>query len=397
MSARVCGGKPETWALMRVAFVNARPFLGAGKLKLMPFGLSAARLLEKSGHQVDLFLAEDETAADYSEEFTEAARLNFLDQSFVWERPGKLNYLLLQFYFRFLVVKQRVNYDLVIGCGQAGNVLGQWLARSIDSPFVLMLDEFLDIHGIPVWEAAEARAAQAADVIVVPDECWFGRLCDKVEGLEGKAWAALPNCPLQDEVVNLPRLDWHERLALPPDSLIFLQAGGLWDFNQIAESMFTVREWAEPAVLLVNGKEGQYNPWSGFSHLDCPGRIFPNHELFGNREFHSLVSESCASFGLYRAQGDLPYVGKSSGKIMRSLACGRPVIASRLFSLDFVEDLGVGIQVEHPREIPAAVETLMDNQDEYVSRCRDVFTKHLSFEVYWERFRAVCQGAGISL
>ena len=54
---------------------------------------------------------------------------------------------------------------------------------------------------------------------------------------------------------------------------------------------------------------------------------------------------------------------------MRSIVCGTPVITSSFASLTFVSKEGLGIQVKHPAEIPAAVDNLMRDRENYRERC----------------------------
>lgn len=381
---------------MRIAYVHARLALGSARLEFMPFGMSLLKQLDRAGHELDIYLAEKSNEA-YKKYFSERVRVHFLDQRLVWERPGRVNYVLLNLLFRYLTRAGRVSYDLCFGSGQVGMVLAHRLSQREDCPYIYLSDEFPDVYESTVWRAAEEVAARDATLLVLPDETRMEKLCHQISGLENKNWATLPNTPLMDELEGLPEFDWHRELGLPEGCKPFLQAGGIFDFNQIAESMVAAADWPSPAALLINGKPNQYNPPSSWAHLDCPGRIFWNYETYDDPKFHSLVASCVASFGLYRNVSDLDYVGKSSGKIMRSLGCGKPVIASQLFSLQFIEDKGLGVLVTHPHEIPRAVETILSREAEFGQRCRQVYSEELSFEFYWTSFLESCQRVGLEL
>ena len=108
-------------------------------------------------------------------------------------------------------------------------------------------------------------------------------------------------------------------------------------------------------------------------------KIFP-------KKLHSLIRYCTASICLYRDINDnFKYVGKSSGKLMRSIALGNPVIASKSDSLKFVEDLGFGKLVSHPNEISNAVQFVVDNNDKLKENCEKNYYK-ISFETYWRIF-----------
>jgi hypothetical protein len=49
--------------------------------------------------------------------------------------------------------------------------------------------------------------------------------------------------------------------------------------------------------------------------------------------------------------------------------CGSPVITSSFDSLRFVSREGIGVQVRHPSEIPAAIQDLSANERAYREKC----------------------------
>ena len=106
------------------------------------------------------------------------------------------------------------------------------------------------------------------------------------------------------------------------------------------------------------------------SHLDDRAKIFWSSEPLSQDLLHSLIGYCNGSFALYRNTGpNAELVGTSSGKLMRSFACGTPVITSSFKSLDFVSEDGLGLQVNHPSEIPSAIDKLGRNREDYRTRC----------------------------
>ena len=78
------------------------------------------------------------------------------------------------------------------------------------------------------------------------------------------------------------------------------------------------------------------------------------------------------------------FIGKSSGKILRSIALGKPVIASKFKSLKYIEDNKFGILVSHPNEISEAIKSIISNQKMYNENCNENYNK-ISFEKYWKK------------
>jgi glycosyltransferase involved in cell wall biosynthesis len=99
-----------------------------------------------------------------------------------------------------------------------------------------------------------------------------------------------------------------------------------------------------------------------------------------------LVAHCNGSFALYRNTGpNISLTGTSSGKLMRSVMCGSPVIASHFDSLRFVSQEGIGVQVCHPSEIPAAIQELIRNEQTYREKCLSFATQEVLREQQsWE-------------
>jgi glycosyltransferase involved in cell wall biosynthesis len=60
--------------------------------------------------------------------------------------------------------------------------------------------------------------------------------------------------------------------------------------------------------------------------------------------------------------------------------CGSPVIASSFDSLRFVSREGIGVQVCHPAEIPAAIQELTRNERAYREKCLSFATQEVMRE-----------------
>ncbi|MCS6832826.1 MAG: hypothetical protein NZ521_04580, partial [Flammeovirgaceae bacterium] len=349
-------------------------------LKYMPFGLNPIKILSKN-HKIDLFLGEERTQ-DYNAIFNENVNVFFLDKKIIWERPGKVNYLLLKNYFLAKYVLFPKKYDVVFGVGQAGACLASLLANRINAPFIYLNDEFPEIYRHKVWQIKENESVKKASFIIVPDETRIEPLRSKMKGIDKIPFTVLPNAPLLCDLQELTPVNWLEYFSLPPNAKIFLLGGGVIDINQIAETLVTVPLWKENFYLIVNG--GNELKRKEYAHLDN-SKIIWNYKPFDDKTYHSLIKSSVLNFGLYRNTDDLEFVGKSSGKIMRSLALGVPVIASNFNSLSFIREYRMGELVSHPLEIPSKINTILENYALYQKNCVEQYPK-ISYESYWQRF-----------
>src|SRR3989338_8735512 len=249
-----------------------------------------------------------------------------------------------------------------------------------------MNDEFPLQEVMNIWVKSEMKYAKKADLVSTPDEARFPPLCKQIKGLERKAHFTLPNTPLMDEAIHIPDKDWHAHFGIPRDKKLFLMAGGLQGSALIPELMSSVKNWPDNAVLIIKGKYEVKGFKESLEHLSIPRKIIWSAETFDPNTLHSLIRYCSASICLYDGINDnLAFVGKSSGKLMRSVWLGKPVIVSKQSSFQFVEDLGLGKMVDQPEEIAEAVSYILENETELQHNCVQHYPS-ISFEYYWTAF-----------
>jgi len=101
---------------------------------------------------------------------------------------------------------------------------------------------------------------------------------------------------------------------------------------------------------------------------------------------NSLTATTKCSLALYRDMGsNTQDMGMSSGKIMRSIVNGTPVLATRLRGLEFIENQGLGKLISRPHQIPEAIETILANQEQMRRNCLQFRESDLDFRKYWMR------------
>lgn len=368
----------------KIAFVYSRIQLNDAPLQYMPFGLNAVKMLDSMGCEVDLFLSEKENKS-YSDLFSKRVNIYFLDNKTLWSQGyGRKHFFLLTNYFKWLIAIQRKKYDTVFGIGIAGNTLASFLAEKNKCFFIAMNDEFPDVYHAEKWRLEEKKSISRSDIIIVPDESRFEELCVEIPGINKKKWAELPNGPLASDIINIPRVNWNEYFNIPDNSFPFLFTGDTGPVFMLYDIMLTLPGWPENAVLIINHPEKRVK--KVMNHLVLSGKVIFNEKKLPEPEFHSLIQFCTASFGMYRTDiFKLNYIGKSSGKIMRSVACSRPVIAPKVPSLKFIEEKGLGVLVSHPMEIPQAIAKITSGNS-FNASCKEEFSRSLHYEKYWESF-----------
>ncbi len=374
----------------KVGFVFATPNSSSfPNFLTLPYLFNIVKLLDNAGVKVDLFIKENHTESS-SGYFSQNVKVHFLNYSFLNRFPAKIKYFFILLHFRiknlFLLNKK---YDLVFGSGSMGTVLGQIISSAGNTPFIYVNDEFPDSRPIEFWKILEKKSAEKATIVVVPDETRILPLLKQIPEIGELPFSVLPNAPLISPLESLPEIDWHKRFNIPSGKKIFLMAGTIHSAAQTTEIICTIPLWPEEAVLVLKVKSGDKNivrEYNHLKHLNVKDRIFWVTEFLTNTEINAFHKYCTASFGLYREVDDnLTFIGKSSGKIMTSLAFGVPVIGNKGHGMDFIEKEKMGVLVNHPLEIPEAIKYILANERELNESClRNYYS--ISFENYWEKF-----------
>ncbi|MFH7245464.1 MAG: hypothetical protein ACHWZW_21725 [Spirulina sp.] len=368
----------------KVAFIHFPHNPSSARLETMPFALNTVTSLEKIGWKIDLFLWEGQSH-HYDNLFSDGIKVYY--QKLIGVR--KLRYLgPSRFWMQFRVLPSR--YDYVFGVGQIGAYIAALIAQSSHCPWIYMNDEFASCwDGESIhrgWAAHEINAAKSAAIIIAPDEQRIPEL-KKELGLPDKKYVALPNIPSPRYPVK--EINWRSLLGLPENVIPFLHAGSVADWAQIPELLSSVPYWPENTVLIIHSRssQGLEDYKRSLAHLDVPGRVYWSMSSLDEASLNSLVYFCAGSFALYRNTGpNIDLAGFSSGKLMRSIAYERPVIASRLTSFKFIEDFELGVLVDHPAEIPAAIDKISTNPAMFSQNCSHFCRSKVSFEKSWADF-----------
>ncbi len=351
----------------------------------MPFALNSVIALANAGWEVDLFLWENPNK-NYSQILPKNIKIKYYKQTNNSSVINKiLNKAKIQsslFYFQFQIYR---NYSCVFGLGQIGAYIAAIIAKQSHCPFIYYNDEFPSCWGNKTWSQIEAKVVEKATIIVVPDEKRFLPLSLELN-IGSKPYASLPNIPIK---IPIEDINWHQRLNIPIGYIPFLHAGSVADWAQIPELLSSVPYWEEKTILIIHSRatEGLLKYRQELAHLNIPNRVVWSLEPMPDTTLNSLVSYCSANFALYRNSGpNIEYIGFSSGKLMRSLVYGSPVIASNLSSLKFIEEEKLGFLVNHPVEIPRAVKKILHNRSLYSQNCLTFCKNYVSFEKEWTNF-----------
>ena len=369
---------------LKVLFIHLPHLQDSARLDTMSFAFNVVNALAERGVRITICLWETcQEEYRYLDRWRNV-RLVFFRQGLVQGVVSKFSFLSPWAFSVQVAPRLRHRFHYIFTVGQRGLVIGRILQHVFGGRLIYLNDEFPSCWHVGRWNRAEKAAAAHTDLIVVPDKCRVDPLLDELALPRTHRTFALPNAPLQrtsSAVVN-----WNDRLGIPPDSKFVLHAGTVADWAQIPEVLFTIRDWPTNCVFLIHSRscDGLKQYRRSLMHLHEEGRVFWSTRPLTQSELSSLISAASCTLALYRNTGaNFEHVGMSSGKMMRSIVLGVPVVASRLDSLNFVEQNRLGVLVEKPYEIPKAIETVLSARQEMRENCFKFRESHLSFDSYW--------------
>lgn len=365
----------------RIAFVYGRAGLNSAKIQYMPFGFNVLKkLAEDSNNTIDFYLTQTYTD-DYKKQLPNNVTPVFLDKPSIWSHGSGLKlFILLNWYFKRLTLFKK--YDLVYGIGQVGVVLGGKLAKRNKAKFICLNDEFPDISYLKIWRENEKKYTATASTVIVPDESRVDVLKKQIPELKNINVVVLPNIPFVKDVEIIQGLNWHAKLELDSSVKLVMYAGGIDRENNIELLLTAFPFTKEDFVLVMVGNGKNYKDNRYFNHP----RIIWIEKVLTDAELHSLIKQCVCNVCYYSDILDLEYVGKSSGKIMRSLLMGTPVITTRFKSLQFIEDEKIGVLITQPYELVDAINTIDASLAWYKGNIENTIEKY-KFETYWNQIQ----------
>ncbi len=357
-----------------------------GRLSTVPYAFNVLTMLDEAGWTVDVFLAEWQHK-DYEGKFSE--NINFVFFPYIIHLPARLRmpilqYLLGSWKFKNLQIK---NYSLVFGLGQVGLYFASLLSRINNSKLVFLNSEFPEIWSHQrLWTEKQVEATQYVHTTIVPDAIRFKPLCEQLPKLKNKPHFELMNIPFPTK--NIPIIDWHKRLGIPKDKNIFVHAGGIGEFLMTNELLNSVLCWSEKNILVIRVPCKINKYIRAYIKIPKTNNIVICDDDITIPELDSLIQYASGSFALYKLHtNNTKYIGKSSGKLLRSLALGTPAICSNSPTFNFVNENKLGFFVDDDlNNINSVLEKIIEDNDILRRNIEYYYQNELDYRRQWEDF-----------
>ncbi|MSU54701.1 MAG: hypothetical protein EXS48_02635 [Candidatus Staskawiczbacteria bacterium] len=202
----------------------------------------------------------------------------------------------------------------------------------------------------------------------------------------------LPNSLWEDAYKNTT--DYlYKKLNIPKDKKIILYAGNLNWPSMSLEVAQLVQKWPDNYVLVLHtwAKFGRTDEYTNkMKEIIDNKRVYLSVEFLESRQFPELISSSAIGLVFYRNLGPNYYeIGSACNKLIRYLNAGVPVITIDFPSLkEKIEPAGAGVCVSSPELIGPAIETIMQNYQQYRAAAFKLYEQDYTFSKNFQEILA---------
>lgn len=309
------------------------------------------KLIEEASKNSDIYLLDMCNTDVSSLKITKQYRLKYILEKRV--RSKKIFVFLLKWISLMLAIFIRPKNIIIIGAGAIDVI--PFLKKRTHSKVVYIDDEFPWIFR---KDAEFVRyCLNNSDVVVSHDIFREKKLIDTLNLDKEINYHVFPNIPADHQLKVNQNIDWVNRLCLDLNSKYVLFHNSSYKFTQLVEVLTSFPLWRRDISLIILGWNEELD--NMFKHL-LDKRIITTGFIEDNEEYNSIIKFCFTSINLYSKYSDLEYVGKSSGKIMRTILLKKPVIANNYESLKFIEDQNAGCLINHVLELPSVLEKMID-------------------------------------
>ena len=255
-------------------------------------------------------------------------------------------------------IKNKPKY--IVGGDSAACSLLYKASRFIPFKYIHFLLEYPDINN-----HREAKVLKDAAYIITHDH-WHGEFLKKHYCVDEKKLLYLPNAS-HTPIYQRKSTYLGDMLNIPSDKRILLHSGGLGTWFQCKELAKSTEQWSNDYVLVFHtSHQVETTPYykEMKNEIQSNGKVFYSTTPVSNEVLDELVASAYIGVALYSVDVlgyRATYMGLAAGKIGNYLKCGKPVIATRLPSLSYIEEYQCGFLVEDVSEVKDAMIKIAKN------------------------------------
>ena len=271
---------------------------------------------------------------------------------------------------RALSYAAKYNFDIILGGDAWGNVISYNIARLKKVPYIFFALEFPQIIDnkhlkLPLVLNHENNALRHADYIITHDSFHRGFISTHFSVTHDK-FLLLPNASATPELhTNSDFL--RKKHSINDQTIVVLHSGGFGKWFRCRELIEHAVCWSPKINLIFHIGRNPFNDpyFTEAQSIAKNTAIKFSLTPLSNNELDEMISSADVGLALY-SEEELGYratlMGLAAGKIGNYLKCGLPIIATRLPSLQYIEDYQCGVLINSESEIEEAIQLITSNR-----------------------------------
>lgn len=285
----------------------------------------------------------------------------------VKERTGKFELpttikLMLKSVNYFLTHK----VDHVIGGDLFGNVIASKLVKIKSVPYTYFMLEYPNIASETKFDRLDRKSIESCDNIITHDK-WHEDFLRKNFNLINTGIFHLPNASFTP--VYKDESDFLQKRLNQYDKKLILHSGGFSPVFRVGQLAQSVSNWPDDCMLVFHTSHSMAdNKEYNAIQADKSEKMLFSDKPVSTFDLDKLVASAWIGIALYDESllaYRATYMGVAAGKIGNYLKCGVPVIATRLPSLQYLEDFNCGILINNESEIAEAIKVISSDRERF--------------------------------
>lgn len=379
---------PQQTGDRRVAFLSLIPHIGA-----LPAVVSGVTRLAERGYGVHVIMPR---AADHipMPRFPE-------EQVSVFFLPTKRKRGMVPGSFQFLaravqLLRKRGRYVCFFGVDQQGMILAAMAGMLLKTPVVYFSMELYlsyESRGFRqgVYKTLERKCNQRTWLTLIQHPERAACLVED-NRIPQSQIMIVPNSPLGSAARNRGTY-FNEKFGIADDCKIVLYAGNIIDWAMCLELAESALTWPDEWVLVLHGyvQSGKEEYLRQIERLATDPHVALSLDMVPYEDVERLYSSADVGVALHNPskhsrETDYANIAGASGKLIRYLKCGLPIVTSDSPGLRrLIDRYRCGIYVSNEHDIENAIAQLLANHDEFSSNAVRCYDEEFEFAKYFDR------------
>jgi glycosyltransferase involved in cell wall biosynthesis len=376
---------PQQARERRVAFLSLIPHIGA-----LPAVVSGVNRLVQRGYEVDVISIRGADHIPKPRFPEERVNVYFLPHG---RKLGIVPGILVILVRATQLLSEHGRYACFFGVDQRGMIVAAIAGLLLRTPVIYFSMELYmsnELRGLRqrMYKALERICNQRTWLTLMQDSERAACLVED-NRISQSQIMIVPNSPL-GRAARKRGSYFNQRFGISEDRKIIFYAGNIIDWAMCLELAESALTWPDKWALVLHGYvvSAQEEYFGKIERLATDSRVVISLDMVPYEDLERLYSSADIGVALYDSEKGANYanIAGASGKLIRYLKCGLPIVTSDSPGLRrLIDQHQCGIYVRNEHEIRSAIAHLLANYDEFSLNAIKCYDEEFDFARHFDR------------